>query len=180
MRNINYNALKIKITDSGFSIRCLNCLSKLNLMIEDCDAPHNLGYRISNRMITYRSHFKGKKKVYTLGDLIKYHPTELLMIHNFGKKSLNEIIDVLDEYGLFLGMCLDESDSSLDWFAKELYEKFEMQGDFKVFDEILTEAKKMQKTQTIYFTFNYLKNFRDMGNLSNIENFYKQQIKKLE
>jgi hypothetical protein len=171
MRNVNYNALKIKIADSGFSIRCLNCLSKLNDTIEDSDAPYNYGNS---------SHFKGKKKVYTLGDLIKYHPKELLMIDTFGKKSLNEIIDVLDEYGLFLGMCLDESDSSLDWFAKELYEKFEIQGDFKVFDEILTKAKKMQKTHTIYFTLNYLKNFRDMGNLSNIENFYKQQIKKSE
>jgi len=37
--------------------------------------------------------------------------------------------------------------TAVEWFAKELYEKFEMKGDGKVFDELLSQAKKMDKEQ---------------------------------
>ena len=34
--------------------------------------------------------------------------------------------------------------SAVEWFAKELYEKFGMKGDGKVFDELLEQAKEME------------------------------------
>jgi hypothetical protein len=37
--------------------------------------------------------------------------------------------------------------TAVEWFAKELYEKFEMKGDGKVFDELLDQAKEMEKEQ---------------------------------
>jgi hypothetical protein len=37
--------------------------------------------------------------------------------------------------------------TAVEWFAKELYEKFEMKGDGKVFDDLLEQAKKMDKKQ---------------------------------
>ncbi len=39
--------------------------------------------------------------------------------------------------------------TAVEWFAKELYEKFEMKGDGKVFDELLSQAKEMEKQQII-------------------------------
>jgi hypothetical protein len=36
---------------------------------------------------------------------------------------------------------------AVEWLAKELYEKFEMKGDGKVFDELLNQAKAMEKDQ---------------------------------
>lgn len=35
--------------------------------------------------------------------------------------------------------------TAVEWFALELYEKFEMKGDGKVFDELLNQAKEMEK-----------------------------------
>jgi hypothetical protein len=43
-----------------------------------------------------------------------------------------------------------EEQSAVEWFAKELYEKFEMKGDGKVFDELLKQAKEMEKEQKGY------------------------------
>ena len=39
--------------------------------------------------------------------------------------------------------------TAVEWFAKELYEKFEMKGDGKVFDDLLEQAKEMGKQQII-------------------------------
>ena len=40
--------------------------------------------------------------------------------------------------------------TAVEWFAKELYEKFEMKGDGKVFDDLLEQAKEMEKEQRGY------------------------------
>ena len=40
--------------------------------------------------------------------------------------------------------------TAVEWFAKELYEKFEMKGDGKVFDELLSQAKEMEAKQKRY------------------------------
>ena len=40
-----------------------------------------------------------------------------------------------------------ENESAVEWFSKELYEKFEMKGDGKVFDELLEQAKEMEENQ---------------------------------
>jgi hypothetical protein len=37
--------------------------------------------------------------------------------------------------------------TAVELFAKELYEKFEMKGDGKVFDDLLEQAKEMEKEQ---------------------------------
>jgi hypothetical protein len=39
--------------------------------------------------------------------------------------------------------------TAVEWFAQELYEKFEMKGDGKVFDDLLEQAKEMEKQQII-------------------------------
>jgi len=44
----------------------------------------------------------------TIGELVGKKETEMLKYKNFGKKSLNEIGDVLSSMGLYLGMELDE------------------------------------------------------------------------
>lgn len=47
------------------------------------------------------------ENVYYIGDLIQRTENELLKTPNLGKKSLTEIKDILDTYGLSLGMKLD-------------------------------------------------------------------------
>jgi hypothetical protein len=49
---------------------------------------------------------------------------------------------------------LDKKLNSVEFLAKELYEKMEMSGNGKVFDEILEKAKEIHK-QEIIGTFNY-------------------------
>ncbi len=51
-----------------------------------------------------------KKNIQTLGDLIQRSEDEMLGIENFGKKSLKEISDFLDEQGLHFGMSLRQGD----------------------------------------------------------------------
>lgn len=41
--------------------------------------------------------------------------------------------------------------TAVEWFAEELYQKVEMKGDGKVFDELLDQAKEMDKEQMIKF-----------------------------
>lgn len=51
-----------------------------------------------------------KENIRTLGDLVQRSEDEMLGIENFGKKSLKEISDFLDEHGLRFGMSLKEAD----------------------------------------------------------------------
>ena len=46
----------------------------------------------------------------TIGDLVKKKETEMLKYKNFGKKSLNEINQVLSSMGMHLGMEIDEEE----------------------------------------------------------------------
>jgi hypothetical protein len=39
--------------------------------------------------------------------------------------------------------------TAVEWFAEELYQKVEMKGDGKVFDELLDQAKEMEEEQKI-------------------------------
>ena len=45
-----------------------------------------------------------KENIQTLGDLVQRSEDEMLGIENFGKKSLTEISDFLDEHDLRFGM----------------------------------------------------------------------------
>jgi DNA-directed RNA polymerase subunit alpha len=55
----------------------------------------------------------------TLGDLVRQTESQILQVKNFGKKSLQEIADLLDREGLNFGMRFEEGgDASvrvLDW-----------------------------------------------------------------
>lgn len=42
--------------------------------------------------------------------------------------------------------------TAVEWLINELYEKFEMRGDGLLYDEILDQAKEMEKKQAIEFT----------------------------
>jgi len=72
-----------------------------------------------------------KENIETLGQLIQYTEEQLLDIRNFGKKSLTEVIDKLDQYGLKL----KESPQEKDEFT-ELHED-EFDVDLELDDEIL-------------------------------------------
>jgi DNA-directed RNA polymerase subunit alpha len=47
-----------------------------------------------------------KENIRTLGDLVQRTEENMLSIENFGKKSLREITEFLDEHGLRFGMLL--------------------------------------------------------------------------
>ena len=53
--------------------------------------------------------------VLTLGDLVKYSRSELLKFRNFGKKSLNEVDELLDNLGLTFGMDLSKYKTCNCW-----------------------------------------------------------------
>ena len=46
-------------------------------------------------------------EVYTVGDLVRYYRTDLLKFRNFGKKSLTELDEFLENKGLHFGMDID-------------------------------------------------------------------------
>ena len=60
-----------------------------------------------------------KENIRTLGDLVQRTEDEMLAIENFGKKSLKEIADFLDEHGLRFGMKLEEGDDGALYFVDE-------------------------------------------------------------
>lgn len=60
-----------------------------------------------------------KENIRTLGDLVQRSEDEMLGIENFGKKSLKEISDFLDEHGLDFGMVLREGDEGELFFVDD-------------------------------------------------------------
>ena len=60
-----------------------------------------------------------KEDIQTLGDLVRRTEEEMLGIENFGKKSLKEISDFLEEHGLRFGMQLEEGDDGQLFFVEE-------------------------------------------------------------
>ena len=48
--------------------------------------------------------------IQTISELIQKTDGEMLKTRNFGRKSLNEIKEILEEMGLHLGMKIDEED----------------------------------------------------------------------
>jgi hypothetical protein len=42
-----------------------------------------------------------------------------------------------------------KTQTAVEWLANELYEKFEMRGDGLLYDDILKQAKEMEKQQII-------------------------------
>ena len=70
-----------------------------------------------------------KENIQTLGDLVQRSEEEMLAIENFGKKSLKEIEDFLEEHGLRFGMELEEGDDGRLFFVEEEPETAEIEGD---------------------------------------------------
>ena len=60
-----------------------------------------------------------KESIRTLGDLVQRSEDEMLKIENFGKKSLREISDFLEEHGLRFGMVLEEGDDGRLFFVDQ-------------------------------------------------------------
>ena len=51
-----------------------------------------------------------KRQIQTIAELVTKTDGEMLKTRNFGRKSLNEIKEILEEMGLHLGMKLEEED----------------------------------------------------------------------
>ena len=49
----------------------------------------------------------------------------------------------------------NKSVTAVEWFALELYEKFEMKGDGNLFDDLLKQAKAIEKQEKIDFADEY-------------------------
>lgn len=60
-----------------------------------------------------------KENIRTLGDLVQRSEDEMLGIENFGKKSLKEISDFLEEHSLRFGMALKEGDEGQLFFVED-------------------------------------------------------------
>ncbi len=60
-----------------------------------------------------------KENIRSLGDLVRRTEEDMLQIENFGKKSLKEISDFLEEHGLRFGMTLEEGDDGRLFFVEE-------------------------------------------------------------
>ena len=60
-----------------------------------------------------------KENIQTLSDLVQRSEEKMLAIENFGKKSLKEIEDFLEEHGLRFGMKLEEGDDGRLFFVEE-------------------------------------------------------------
>lgn len=53
------------------------------------------------------SHCLHNENIHTVGDLVRSTEDDLLRFRNFGKTSLDEVLEKLNEYGLTLGMAVD-------------------------------------------------------------------------
>ena len=60
-----------------------------------------------------------KENIRTLGDLVQRSEDDMLQIENFGKKSLKEISDFLEEHTLHFGMQLEEGEDGRLFFVDE-------------------------------------------------------------
>jgi DNA-directed RNA polymerase subunit alpha len=70
-----------------------------------------------------------KENIQTLGDLVQKSEEEMLAIENFGKKSLKEIEDFLEEPALRSGMTREDGDDGRLYFVEEEPETAETEGD---------------------------------------------------
>ena len=60
-----------------------------------------------------------KENIQTLGDLVQRSEDDMLQIENFGKKSLKEISDFLEEHSLRFGMQLEKGEDGRLFFVEE-------------------------------------------------------------
>ena len=60
-----------------------------------------------------------QESIRTLGDLVARTEEDMLTINNFGKKSLTELYDILDEHGLRFGMKMERGEDGQLFYVKE-------------------------------------------------------------
>lgn len=70
-----------------------------------------------------------KENIQTLGDLVQRSEEEMLSIDNFGKKSLKEIEDFLEEHGLRFGMKLEDGEDGRIFLVEEEPEAAETESE---------------------------------------------------
>lgn len=110
--NLDSYSLKFQEeTGSGDSDRD-EILQKLSLKINEIE----LSVRSTNCL--------NSAQIQTIGELVVNHESEMLKYRNFGKKSLNEIKDKLNEMGLSLGMDLSRYGINKD-NVKDVLSKYE-------------------------------------------------------
>jgi DNA-directed RNA polymerase subunit alpha len=72
-------------------------------------ANENLSKSVEELELSVRSYNCLKNaNIKTIGELVQKSESEMLKTKNFGRKSLNEIKEILETLGLSLGMKLDE------------------------------------------------------------------------
>lgn len=124
--------------------------------------------------------------VHTIRDLVPYKKMELLRFRNLGMKSLREIEDFYDDYGLSFGMNILPDvglrKKAVEW---QFYELDELETHFKNNEihsqeysrrknQILEQSKELEKERIINFAFDYLVHgFENNGELPSVEEFYK-------
>jgi len=73
-------------------------------------ANENLSKSVEELELSVRSYNCLKNaNIKTIGELVQKSESEMLKTKNFGRKSLNEIKEILTAMGLSLGMTLDEA-----------------------------------------------------------------------
>ncbi len=72
----------------------------LNRSVEELGSPVHAGLQLP---------LKNRQRIATIGELIQKTEAEMLKTKNFGRKSLNEIKEILAQMGLSLGMKIDEN-----------------------------------------------------------------------
>ena len=119
--------------------------------------------------------------IYTIRDLVPYKKLELLRFRNLGMKSLREIEDFYDEYGLSFGMNIlpdvGLKRKAVEWLFYELHElkteEIHSHEYSRRKNQILQQSKELEKERTINFAFNYLLHgFNNDGELPPIKEFY--------
>lgn len=110
--DIKYETLEDKI---GFCIELVKCIEEVQLELENSkiEMPWYFPQIIDDLLISgvwsvRTHHVLDANGIYTLFDLVQKREGELLKMGNFGTKSLREVVNVLDEIGLYLEMTLDE------------------------------------------------------------------------
>ena len=89
----------------------------------------NLSKSVEELELSVRSYNCLKNaNIQTIAELVQKGDTEMLKTRNFGRKSLNEIKEILEEMGLSLGMKLDEDDLKQIQSARKKKE-LETEGD---------------------------------------------------
>jgi DNA-directed RNA polymerase subunit alpha len=105
-KSLKFKWTKSAIEETGFSAALLKKVDELELSVRSANC-------LKNDNIVY------------IGDLIQKSEGEMLRTPNFGRKSLNEIKEVLGEMGLHLGMDVPNwPPENIEELAKKFEENF--------------------------------------------------------